>query len=167
VRKEDLKIPILLALVVLVVPIAGCPEDGEDDDYGWLKPSEVLFEFKIDDVKSREIEGTTYYDIYITVEEIVKPENHYNWTDIEISLSNPDVGVFIETNPGDMTWFPGNTTDIQFFYDDFSGHAIWMDPLDQIIITHLTEENQGNRCGIEYKDEGGGWFDLPDDFTDY
>lgn len=125
----------------------------------------MLFHFTVDDVISREVDGTTYYDVYITVEDIVDPGTNYNWTDIEISLSDPDVGRFINETPDDMTWFPGNTTDIRFFYDEYSGHVIWMDPLDQIIITHLTEDNQGNRCGIEYKDLGGGWFDLPDDFA--
>lgn len=166
-RIEDLKVPILLALVILVVPIAGCGEDP-DDEYN---PSDIIGEYTfalvIEDIEMREVGGTQYYDVFITVDEILFNEIEYNWTDVELTLRDPDFNMIANGIPNDMTWFPGNSTEIQFWYDELSGHIIWVDPLDQIVISYLTIDNQGHRLGIKYLDIGGCWIDLPDNFTDY
>lgn len=163
-RFEDFKVPILLSLVVLVVPIAGCPDEGEDD-YSWMEPGKLLFELTIDDIMSREVEGTVYYDVYITIENILYTEIIYNWTELEVKVSDRETGFIAQGTPQEMAMFPGSSTDIQFFYQEYSGHVIWADPLDQIIVTYLTEDNEGDAIGLTYDDEGGAWVDLPEDLS--
>lgn len=150
----------VIILIIPVVAMAGCNEPGREDGV------EVRFTLILDDMVSRDQEGETVWDAIITIDEIDPYDMDYTWRMITISVRIGSYTDIPGATPNKYEGEPSRFGGIAFWYDEWSGNPESADPMDQIVITSITEEYLNALVIINYRGESSGSFYLPEEFTE-
>lgn len=152
----------VVLIMISVIFIAGCTSKDDQDHHP------VLFNLRIEKIESRNIsDSTVVWDAYISIDEIIYPDNEYPWDTITIKIwqTRNQYEVHSGVHPEKFPYGEDLGDDYHVWYEELTGHPDNMDEIDMIVITGMTEEYEGYFVKIYYRRNIAGSIQLDSDFT--
>ena len=149
---------VFVLIIVFSTVIAGC---GKKPD----EKSPVDFTLRFENINSRDVNGTTMYDIMISVDEMDPEDFEPLWMNIKVWI---DIGQDIAISayryePQTYDYIPRNEPLI--FREDLTGETDKLDVLDSFMLTGLDESYENGLFMVFYGGHEAGTLRLPEDFS--
>jgi hypothetical protein len=145
----------------IAVMVAGCITIGTPEE----EKSPVNFTLRFENINSRDVDGTTYYDILISVDRINPISYESLWMNIKVWMEDGDghSPTSDEYIPEKYDYAPRNEPTI--FYEEVTGFPDQINEMDAFTLTGLDESYEDGQFFVYYGGHDAGSIRLPEDFS--